>query len=251
MSRHKRAIFTRHRSSRASSHPRLHRRVGDHTHTQVCEWYRRCLGGVRGRALTVLLGSTAVLVPTYVTLSTSSAYSEAISVSQSMSISGFNPAVAQANGVKWTITGATLTLNLPNGSVLSYPLQNSPSVSSTAPTIQIRSGATPSNEVGGNCGTSFYYITNYGNGVAGVLFGFNTVSASIAYTASAWIVNDDDDRILSASYGGSLLFRTSWSHTWGAAIGTGEVFGSAYLTATLWYGVTCTSNGPSAEGYIT
>ncbi|MCL6537163.1 MAG: hypothetical protein K6T28_01010 [Acidothermus sp.] len=125
---------------------------------------------------------------------------------------------------------------LPDGSTLRYSLGSSTSSARTG------SGVEPDNTVPGNCGTSSYYIYNLDNGGGALIYyGFDLKSAAVAYTANAYAINDWSDDVFTDYHSGTLAMRTHWGHDWDVWTGYGEVYGGAYLTATLGYGVTCTS----------
>ena len=63
-------------------------------------------------------------------------------------------------------------------------------------------------------------------------------------------MNNWTDDVFTDYHSGGLAWRKHWGHDWSVWTGYGEVFGGGYLTATLWYGVTCTSNNPTDENFI-
>lgn len=104
----------------------------------------------------------------------------------------------------------------------------------------------PANQVGGDCGTSYIYIDNYGGGNAHFRWGFNSTAGPVVYRSLEinWFNNrwgnwgswPDSSFMAGSSYGNSRTVQT----------GSGSVEGDLTGSVTLWWGASCVLLVPTA-----
>lgn len=204
----------------------------------------------------------ALLVPSVVLgmLVTSSAAMAAQAdevVEQGMNLTGFDPAVAQANGYK-IVTYA-------NGEQQSVPIDESsalpkseilrpgavrqpsvPKVSEPASSTTAAANPTDYNEVRGNCGVSWIRVTKTGSHKVTLVSGFKQVP----YTAVdwSWTVSLSDRNGTSHQTAGGVMAGTSASRIWQNLNQYGWTFDYvASGTAILINGSICTSGHPDVS----
>lgn len=155
---------------------------------------------------------------------------------QQMVVVGFDAAVAEAAGyVVVTVDG----------------------VQGLVPASAVGDGATPipepDNQIGGNCGYSYAYLTDIGPNNYRVRTGFHTNIESIAYTWFADVTSNDPQYSRLFQKSGTLLLRKDWDWRPTGTVPDDGYFKVQVSTASwaeLWTGAYCNSAGPWEVQYI-
>jgi hypothetical protein len=110
----------------------------------------------------------------------------------------------------------------------------------------------PDNEVSGNCGVSWFYIDNAGNGKAHIVYGFEVNSTAYSYFSETYVYGASKNSIVTHS--GWLGFLGSGSkdydNDYTATLGVGYASGTVNEYAVLGNGDVCGSAYPSDFEYV-
>jgi ABC-type amino acid transport substrate-binding protein len=148
-----------------------------------------------------------------------------------MKVTGFDAAVAKAHG---------------------YEIRTDAQGRQYSVKIGSKATATPNNQIDGNCGSSYIYITgSAGPRTLSVDTGFNVIFPADSFYWRIWLT--DNGGVSTHTWGGGLFLDTGWEHketyrgmTPGPAYGNVDLNSDAILVD----GEVCTTGGPWASALI-